>query len=89
MNEPRATDADPRAYSIVVRLENIEGEFWYAGRVTELPDVAVYFKTSCEAYAGTLECIESLQGIFREEGRAFPEPVQYRPEHQRRNERAT
>lgn len=75
----RPTDADPRAYSIMIRLETIEGELWYAGHCTELPDLHVYTRSSCEAYSSVLMAIEDLQEHNRDCGIAFPEPIQYRP----------
>jgi predicted RNase H-like HicB family nuclease len=75
----RPTNADPRAYSIGIRYELIEGDWAYVGSVAELPDLHVYERSSCEAYSAILMTIEDLQEHNRDCGIAFPEPFQYRP----------
>jgi hypothetical protein len=76
--DQRPTDADPRAYSIGIRYELVEGDWMYVGSVAELPDVHVYERSSCEAYSATLTTIENLREHNRDCGIAFPEPIQYR-----------
>jgi len=76
--EMRPTDADPRAYSITIRYEKIEGDWCYAAHCAELPDAHVYERSSCEAYSSMLMVIEDLQEHHRDCMLPFPEPLQYR-----------
>lgn len=64
-------------YTISVRLETIEGENYFVGRVAELPDVEEYADTREEAFSLALDTIRTTQRVFAEEGREFPSPVSF------------
>jgi hypothetical protein len=61
-------------YTVSVRLETIEGEQYYVGRVEELVDVEEYADSWNEARELVLDTIRTTQSVFADEGRAFPAP---------------
>lgn len=61
-------------YTVSVRLEIIEDESFFVGRVAELPDVEEYADTAEEAMALVLDTIRTTQKVFADEGRQFPTP---------------
>lgn len=62
-------------YTVSVRLETIEGENYFVGRVAELPDVEEYADTAEEAMVLALDTVRTTQRVFAEEGREFPAPL--------------
>lgn len=64
-------------YTVSVRLETIEDEKFYVGRVAELPDVEEYADTAAEAFALVLDTVRTTQRVYAEEGREFPSPVTF------------
>ncbi|MCX2442342.1 toxin-antitoxin system HicB family antitoxin [Citrobacter freundii] len=61
-------------YTVSVRLETIEGEKYFVGRVAELPDVEEYADTAQQAFDLALDTVRTTQKVFAEEGREFPAP---------------
>lgn len=65
---------DPTRYTISVRKENTEGGELFVGRVSELPDVAVYETTFKRAYDQVIGVIQTAKEMFDEDGEKFPAP---------------
>ena len=61
-------------YTVSVRLEIIEDEKYYVGRVLELPDVEEYADSWNETRELVLDTIRTTQAVFAEQGRSFPAP---------------
>lgn len=68
------TDFDPTRYTISVRKENTEEGDMFVGRVTELPDVAVYETTFKRAYDQVVDVIAVAKEMFDDDGNDFPNP---------------
>lgn len=68
------------AYNITVRQGIFEGEECFEALVKELPDLAEYGDSYIEAYELAVDSIETTAEIFKEKGRAMPQP--YEPETQ-------
>jgi predicted HicB family RNase H-like nuclease len=66
--------ADPRAYTILVRRGEFEGEVCFEARVKELPDLAEYGDTLEEAYELAIDAIEMTAKVVAEKGKPIPEP---------------
>lgn len=76
-------------YTVSVRLETIEGDSFFVGRVAELPDVEEYGDTSEEAMGLVLDTIRATQRVFAEEGREFPAPLMFDKESKTASGRIT
>jgi predicted HicB family RNase H-like nuclease len=66
----------PEMYSISIRRENVDGDLYYVGRVTEFPDVAVFEDSADEAYRSTVSALGDLMIHLREQGIAVPVPLE-------------
>ncbi len=71
---------DPHQYAITIRQIEHEGVPFYEATVKEFPDIAEYAENHEDAYALALDANETTAEIFREQGRAMPEPI--RPEEE-------
>jgi predicted HicB family RNase H-like nuclease len=67
-------DFDPSEFGITIRKRNIEGQWYFAGTVSELPDVEVYEDTYEDAYQEILNVISNLKLMSNEKQRFFPAP---------------
>lgn len=72
---------DPKAYSITVQREVVDGDLYSVGTVIELPDVVVYEDDYNSAYTALLAVITDLKSAADEDGRVFPEPRQRTSEY--------
>ena len=66
-------DAD--MYTVTVRKENVDGDFYFVGRVSEFPNISSYEDTYDEARLMVIDSINSLHKIAIEDGVSFPEPI--------------
>jgi addiction module HigA family antidote len=62
-------------YNIDIKQTAFDGEPLYEAKVQELPDIAEYSESREEAYALALDAIATTAEIFKEQGRAMPEPL--------------
>lgn len=76
-------------YTVSVRLETIEDENYFVGRVAELPDVEEYADSAEEAMSLVLDSIRTTQRVFAEEGRDFPTPLVFDNESKTASGRVT
>lgn len=76
-------------YTVSVRLETIEDENYFVGRVAELPDVEEYADSAEEAMSLVLDSIRTTQRVFSEEGRDFPTPLVFDRESKTASGRVT
>lgn len=66
---------DPTHYSIVIKNELHEGQWYFVSRVQELPDVAVYERELLPSYKVLIGVITDLHAVAKNDGLAFPEPI--------------
>lgn len=76
-------------YTVSLRLEIIEDENYFVGRVAELPDVEEYADSAEEAMSLVLDSIRTTQRVFAEEGREFPTPLVFDRESKTASGRVT
>lgn len=72
---------DPDSYSLTIRKENVEGEYYYVGRVAELPNVRAFEATFDEAREVLIDAITSLYEVAKEKKMPFPVPRQEETEY--------
>lgn len=65
---------NPDAYTIIVRLENHDGESYYVGRVLEFPNISAFEDSAQEARNMVIDALETLKTIADEDGISFPAP---------------
>jgi predicted RNase H-like HicB family nuclease len=68
---------DAELYTISVRKELIENEFFYVARVAELPDVEEYGDSYDEARELAIETITTSYELCIEEKIPFPTPIEF------------
>ena len=73
-NEKNQTDFNPIEYGITISKRNVNGHRYFAGTVSELPDVEVFEDTHAEAYKEILGIISSLKLMSMGKQRLFPNP---------------
>ncbi len=76
MNETEAS-----RYSVLIKLEDVDGESYFVGRAQEWPDVEVFEKDAKTAYEATLAIIDDLQRALREQGTEVPAPYKTEREY--------
>lgn len=64
----------PEKYTIYVRLETIENEDYFVGRVAEWPDVEEYASSYSCVIELVLDTIKTTQKILTNDGIPFPAP---------------
>jgi len=65
---------NPEAYTIVVRLEDHDGEGYFVGRVFEFPNISAFEETAEEARSMVIDAIKTLKEMADEECISFPTP---------------
>lgn len=65
---------DPETYSISIRKEDVDGEIYYVGRVTELPNISCYEDTYSEAWEKVIDAVTTLKRVADEDDVEFPIP---------------
>lgn len=65
---------DPETYTIMIRREKIDDEFYYVGRVAELPNITAFEATYAEAHTIVVDAIQTFKTIADETGVKFPLP---------------
>lgn len=65
---------DPREYAITIQNIEVDGDNFYEATVRELPDLRDYSDSSDGAYELAIDSIATAHEMYREEGRAFPQP---------------
>lgn len=68
---------DAELYTISVRKELVENEFFYVARVAELPDVEEYGDSFNEARELAIETITTSHELCIEENIPFPTPIEF------------
>jgi len=66
---------NPEEYSVTIKREKIEGEFYYVARIKELPDATEYGDSYQEAHELAISIIRALKESANQAGRFFPEPI--------------
>jgi hypothetical protein len=66
---------DPTQYRIGIQRVLDEGESFLKATVAELPDVAVFGDDYPSVVEETLDVIQRLHAVARENGRSFPSPL--------------
>ncbi|MBS6058313.1 MAG: type II toxin-antitoxin system HicB family antitoxin [Pantoea sp.] len=64
-------------YTISVRKEAVDGDYYWVARVEELPDVMEFGDTREDAYAAAIDTIEVGQQMCAEQGTPFPQPKSF------------
>ena len=67
-------DFNPSEYGITISKRNVNGHRYFAGTVSELPDVEVIEDTHADAYKEILGIISSLKLMSMGKQRLFPNP---------------
>lgn len=62
-------------YQIIIQQSEIEGESYFVGSTSEIPDVAVYEDSYVKAYESMTQVIHDLYLASVEEKRQFPPPA--------------
>ena len=66
---------DASAYSMLVQKQEIEGHYFYVGKVQEFPDVEVYEESVTDAYEALEDVVTTLKMVSDRDGGAFPTPL--------------
>ena len=73
-NEKNQIDFNPSEYGITISKRNVDGHRYFAGTVSELPDVEVFEDTLADAYKEIFGIISSLKLMSMGKQRLFPNP---------------
>lgn len=72
---------DPDSYSLTIRKEKVDGDYYFVGRVAELPNVRAFEATFDEAREVLIDAITSLYEVAKEKNLPFPAPRQEEVEY--------
>ena len=75
------SETEASRYSVLIKLEDVDGESYFVGRVQEWPDVEVFEKDAKTAYETTLAIIDDLRGALKEQGTEVPTPYKTEREY--------
>lgn len=64
----------PEEYTISVKLENVEGDWLYVARVSEIPDIVEYADEAAFARELALDSISTSKEMCESAGISFPTP---------------